>query len=703
MHVADQRGARGVSCRMRWCRLSDRSLLARGPVASRALALLTMLGGALSAGPLAAQGGRAPVEPWQIVPLPQSSLVLARDGSLLGTIGDARRLSIRLADLPRYVGQAFVAVEDKRFYQHDGVDLVGVAAAIKDAATSGDVRGASTITQLLVGNMHPELIDRRDRSIARKLREQSAARELEKRYNKAQILEAFLNVIPFGRGLYGIEMASRHYFGKPASQLTIAEAASLAAMPKSPVQYDPVREPERNRTRRNTVLALMREQGYLTDAQASAAQRSPLRTAPDFGVVPAPWVLDIVRVQAQRAGVALADGGFTVHTTIDPALQRAASRALVEEIADMEARPGWPHGKCAAGARRERACLEGAVVVVDPWTGDVRALVGGRDHVASSFNRAVDGNRQPGSAFKPFVYAAAIAAGLPANLPVADTAIALSLPEGRTYAPTNADGRFLGALPMRDALALSRNPVAVELALTVGLDSVQATARRAGLRAPIAPYPSSALGASVVQPLNFVASYAPFTNGGLAVTTRFIDHIEDRGGRTVHAVPRAAPARALDPRVAFVVRDMMRDAVERGTGVAARRAVPASIPLAGKTGTTNDNADVWFVGVTPDLVAGAWLGFDTPRTITPGAGGGSLAAPIVGRVLAASTPARSASAWAPPAGVVATVLDRETGRPAGPDVAAGQRYTEWFLEGTEPGASLAWPWSFFRLGPIGPY
>jgi penicillin-binding protein 1A len=205
----------------------------------------------------------------------------------------------------------------------------------------------------------------------------------------------------------------------------------------------------------------------------------------------------------------------------------------------------------------------------------------------------------------------------------------------------------------------------------------------------------------VVQPLNFVASYAPFTNGGLAVTTRFIERIVARDGRVVHSVPAVAPARALDPRVAFVVRDMMRDAVQYGTGVAARRALPATVPLAGKTGTTNDNADVWFVGVTPDLVAGAWLGFDTPRTITPGAGGGSMAAPIVGRVLSAASPTRGGTTWAPPAGVVATVLDKATGAPAVDGVPADRLYTEWFLDGTEPGAVASWPWAFFRLGPIG--
>jgi penicillin-binding protein 2D len=659
---------------------------------------------ALPSARLAAQGGTPtrPSEPWRIIDVPQATLVLARDGSLLGTMGPARRLSVPLASLPPYVGQAFVAVEDKRFYQHDGVDLVGVAAAIKDAATSGDVRGASTITQLLVGNMHPEIIDRRDRSISRKLREQQAARDMEKRYSKAQILEAFLNQISFGRGLLGIEMAARHYFGKPASALSLAEAASLAAMPKSPVQYDPGRNPARNRERRNLVLSLMRDQGYITPAQATAAQREPLRTVPESGVASAPWVVDVVRVQAERAGVSVQQGGYTIRTTIDPVAQRAASTALAAGIADMESRPDWRHGRCQPASRGSGPCLEGAVVAIDPYTGDVRALVGGRDYARSSFNRAVDGNRQPGSTFKPFVYAAALSHGFTANSPVADTALQVMLPEGRVYAPGNADGSFLGALSLREALTRSRNPVAVDLALHVGIDTVRAMARRAGVRSAIAPFPSSALGASVVQPLNFVVSYAPFANGGQAVEPRFIERIDDRTGRLVHTGRATPPTPALDPRVAFIVRDMLRDAVERGTGTAARRAVPAAIPLAGKTGTSNDNVDVWFVGMTPDLVAGAWLGFDTPKTITPGAAGGTLAAPIVGRLLGAVPPVRGANTWDAPPGLVSMALDRATGRDADALTPRDRRYTEWYLDGTEPGAARSWPWSLFRFGPIGP-
>lgn len=677
----------------------------------RTAVLGTLLLAALTApGTVVSQAASQPTEPWRIITPPQVTQVLARDGTLIGEIGRERRLSVPLRSLPRYVGQAFIAVEDKRFYQHDGVDLVGVAGALKDAVTKGDLRGASTITQLLVGNMHPDIIDRRDRSPARKLREQAAAREMERHYSKEQILEAFLNQISFGRGAFGIEMAARQYFGKGAAELTLAEAASLAAMPKSPVLYDPVRNADRNRQRRNTVLALMAEQGYVTAAQAAAAQREPLRTV-SRTVSLAPWVTDVVRVQAERAGVPVMQGGFRIHTTVDAALQRQAQEALAEGIAEIELRPGFRGKRCAGEAaasastavsKRPRVddCLEGAVVVLDPASGDVRALVGGRDYARSSFNRAVDGNRQPGSSFKAFVYAQALAQGLTANAMVADTALRVRLDNGQVYAPDNADNSFLGAMTVREALARSRNPVAVQLALAVGMDSVAALARRAGLRAPIALYPSSALGASVVQPLDFVAAYAAFDNGGVSVDPRFMQRIEDRNGRVVHSASGGAMRAAMDPRVAFIVRDMMQDAVTRGTATAVRRLVPDHVPVAGKTGTTNDNADVWFVGMTPELVTGVWLGFDKPAMIAPGAAGGSLAGPIAGRILAAAYVGKSAGSWTPPPGLVPVELDRSTGEVASASTAPAQRYTEWFLLGTEPGAQ-AWPLSLFRLGPIG--
>ncbi|WP_396221136.1 penicillin-binding transpeptidase domain-containing protein, partial [Gemmatimonas sp.] len=293
-----------------------------------------------------------------------------------------------------------------------------------------------------------------------------------------------------------------------------------------------------------------------------------------------------------------------------------------------------------------------------------------------------------------------IAQGLAANAMVADTALRIRLDNGQTYSPDNADNAFLGALTLREALTKSRNPVAVQLALAVGMDSVIALARRAGLRSPISPYPSSALGASVVQPLDFVAAYATFDNGGVAVEPRFVQRIEDRTGRTVFT-PQVAPARpAMDPRVAFIMRDMLQDVVTRGTATALRKIVPARIPVAGKTGTTNDNTDVWFVGMTPELVTGVWLGFDKPAMISPGAVGGTLAAPIAGQIIAAAYGNRASGIWTPPPGVVPVELDRATGQPSDSKTPEERRYVEWFMTGTEPGAPV-WPWSLFRLGPIG--
>ena len=285
----------------------------------------------IAASSLAAQG----TDPAAIVPLPQSSVVLARDGSVIGEFGKQVRTNISIASLPRYVGQAFVSVEDQRFYQHDGVDLVGVAAAVKDAMM-GNARGASTITQQLVGNMHPGLIDRRDASIGRKLREQSAARDMERRYTKAQILEAYLNTIHFGHGWYGIDAAARHYFGKSASRVTLAEAATLAAMPKGPALYDPLRYPDRVKQRRNVVLALMAEQKYITAGDKASAQAQPLVTTRESIDQSFNYMVNVARVQAERGGVNVRDGGYRVFTTLDPVLQRAAATALREVVNGAE-------------------------------------------------------------------------------------------------------------------------------------------------------------------------------------------------------------------------------------------------------------------------------------------------------------------------------------------------------------------------------
>jgi penicillin-binding protein 1A len=638
-------------------------------------------------------GAQGTGEPWRIIDLPQSSLIYARDRTIMGEVGRQLRTSVPLASLSKFLPQAFIAVEDRRFYQHDGVDVVGFLGTLKDAL-SGRVRGGSTITMQLVGNMHPDVVSRRDRSIDRKLREQAAAREMERHYTKQQILEAYLNTIEFGHGWYGIDAAARHYFGVPAGRVTLAEAATLAALPKAPPAYDPIRHPERAKLRRDLILTLMAHQGMISAVAADLAKREPVVTAPDARTGPAPYAVDAATTEAQHDGVPVLDGGYRVYTTLDPALEQDAVSALAEGVAAVEARPGYSNPKQASDN------LEGMVVAVDPASGEVRAIVGGRNYLESPFDRAVSALRQPGSAFKPVVYAGAVTDSIPANAIVYDTAVAIPLEDGTVYRPEDDDKQFLGPMTMREALTRSRNAVAVQLAERVGLDSVIALARRLGITTSMAPYPATAIGASAVRPIELVGAYAPFDNGGLAVTPHLLMRIDDRAGRTVWASPPALGPPALDSNVAFIVRDMMRDVVERGTAASVRRTLPATVPAAGKTGTTNDNTDVWFVGMTPELVAGVWLGFDQPRPIATGAAGGTFAAPIWARMMATYYLGREPGTWMPPATLISADLDRSTGALADATTPAERRYTEYFLPGTEPAELRFDPRSVVSDGPI---
>jgi 1A family penicillin-binding protein len=634
-------------------------------------------------------------EPWRIVDMPQSTLVYGSDGSLIGEVGREVRTSVPLSSLPNYVPKAFIAIEDHRFYEHNGVDVISVIGALKDRFIGRRMRGASTITQQLVGNMHPDVINRRDMSLERKLREQDAAREMERHYTKAQILEAYLNFIPFGHGWFGVDAAARHYFGTPAGRLTLAQAATLAALPRSAPYYDPIRHPDRARLRRDLVLHEMARRGLISVAEANAARREPLVTVPTTITNPAPYFVDAVREEALRAGVPVDDGGYRLYTTLDAGLERAAVIALTEGTAAVEERPGYNHPTLASYAHGTPNYLEGMLIALDPATGAVRALVGGRDYQESSYDRALDAVRQPGSAFKPFVYAAAVADSIPADAMMEDTALAIPLPDGSVYRPDDADGTFLGPMSMRDALVRSRNSVAVQLGMRVGMDSIIDVARRFGITTPIAPYPSSAIGASAVRPIELVTAYEAFATLGTVTQPRMLLRVDDRTGHEVWAAHSSTITVALDSNVAFIVRNMMRDVVDRGTASIVRHILPPQVPAAGKTGTTNDNTDLWFIGCTPHLVAGVWLGFDTPQTIMPGAAGGLLAAPIWAQFMASATAQDIAATaadslipdsaqWAPPSTLVAAELDRQTGALADSTTPPDQRYTEYFLPGTEP-------------------
>ncbi|MGI8497685.1 MAG: transglycosylase domain-containing protein [Gemmatimonadaceae bacterium] len=641
----------------------------------------------------------ANAEPWQLVRPPQSSLVFARDGAFLGEIGRQWRTSVALQSLPRYVPDAFVAVEDHRFYSHEGVDVIGIASALKDRLL-GSRRGASTITQQLVGNMHPDQIDRADKGVGRKLREQAAALEMERHYDKGTILEAYLNQLDFGHGWFGIDAAARHYFGKPASKLSLAETASLAALPKSPTIYDPVAHPGRNRQRRDLVLGLMAQQDLITRDAADHARKTPVSTVPNGGMAaPARWVLDLVRRQADREGVAVVNGGYQITTTIDPALQREAVEALARGAARVESRPRWRYPTLAKHAKGTTDYLQGMVVAMEPATGDVLALVGGRDYGESQFNRAVNGRRQAGSAIKPLVYAIAIADSIPPNAIIPDTAIEIPLDGHRVYRPRNSDRLFLGAITMREALAQSRNSVAVQLGQRVGIDSIAALSQRLGITAPMAPYPSSAIGASALAPIELVSAYTAFDNLGLRSMPRLIQRIEDRAGHPVYAAPPVVRDSVLDPRVAFIVRDMLRGVIDHGTAASIRSLLPDSLPVAGKTGTTDDATDIWFIGMTPELVAGVWLGFDRPKPI-PGGAGGTYAAPIWAEMVSHWYRDRSPGSWSDvPEGIVTAELDRTTGEPPTDLTPPERRYTEYFLPGTQPSSFRLDPWTLFLILP----
>jgi penicillin-binding protein 2D len=395
--------------------------------------------------------------------------------------------------------------------------------------------------------------------------------------------------------------------------------------------------------------------------------------------------VDLVRRELDRDRVPYAEGGLRIMTTVDATLQRAANDALAAGALRVESRSGWPHPTLAKHAAGRNDYLQGMIVALAPATGDVLALTGGRDFAASPFDRAAFALRQPGSAFKPIVYAAAFESGAQPGEIAFDTALSIAVPHGPPYQPANADGEYVGAITLRDALVRSRNTVAVQLGQRVGIDSVAVLAHRLGVGTPVDLVPSTAIGASAVRPIDLVAAYTAFANDGPVARPRLVLRIADTAGRAVYDAPAPSlDSSALEPRVAWMVRDLMRDVVTRGTATSVHDYVPDSIAVAGKTGTTNDNSDVWFVGMTPDIVAGVWLGFDTPASIAPGAVGGTLAAPVWGDMIARyyRTVGRAPgdSAWrARPAGVIPVLLDRSTGWPADSTTPPDRAYAEYVL------------------------
>ncbi len=589
---------------------------------------------------------------------------------------------VHLADAPRVLVQAVLAAEDHRFFEHGGLDLRAMLRAAWANLRAGRVRqGGSTITQQLVKN---RLLGS-ERTYGRKVREAWLATAIEWRYSKEQILEAYLNEIYLGQrgslAIRGVGAAARSYFRKEVHQLALTEAALIAGMARAPNSYSPAANPERARQRRDAVLGRMRELGWISAADFETGRRQPIRVRP----VPvpgqwAPYFTDYARQEVeQRLGVGVIDShrGARVHTPLDLTLQRFAEAAVARGLDQLER--NWPRLRRADHAER----LQAALIALDPTTGEIHALVGGREYRASQFNRAVLARRQPGSAFKPFVYLAALSArrGGPAFTPatlVDDTPLTLTVGT-TTWSPRNYEDRYEGRVTVRRALEQSLNAATVRVALEIGLPAVIETARGLGIPSPLAPVPATVLGASEVTPLELARAYLPFANGGVrhpnlaAVTAVF----EENGTRL--DLQKSDTIQVVPPAEAYVMTSLLQGVIAAGTASSVR-ALSAAGTVAGKTGTTNDGRDAWFVGYTPTLLALVWVGFDNGEA--HGLSGAQAALPIWAEFMKLALDAYPAPTFAVPAGVTTVKIDATNGRVA--NLFCPVVISETFLAGTEP-------------------
>ena len=649
----------------------------------------------------------------------QASKLYSHDGRLLAELGIESRTPVSINALPEYVSQAFVAVEDKRFYSHSGIDLRGFTRAVVGVLTGqSGTGGGSTITQQLARNMFETSVDARIRSgwgvVVRKIKELQVAFALERAYTKDQILEAYINEINYAHGWYGIQTASRNYFGKNATGLNPAEAALLAGIINLPEYYSPIRNPENAERRRRLVLRRMVDQGIIPSADFERYANAPIPTerAVDGGTI-APYFVEHVRqILQDRFGGQLYTAGYNIYTTLDLRMQRAAEKSMEDGWDGIEARPGFRHityqayqDSLAAGVVLPDSVkyVEGLFVALDPWTGSIRAMIGGRDFGISKFNRATQSLRQAGSGFKPFVYTAAINSRIPPTYVVLDGPFMVPQLDGTEWRPSNYDREFLGPMTIRTGLMKSQNMIAIKLADEIGLESVAQTARRMGIRSEIERYHSTAIGAVEVIPLQMAEAYSTFANQGTKVKPFPILRVEDAAGRILWD-PQPERTEVLDPLVARIMISMLEGVVAGGTGYNAIRyeygpvALPYEVAAGGKTGTTNDGTDIWFNGFTPNLLATVWFGMDLPQEIWPNATGAGAPAPVWGNFLkrvyygdpdALDPELREPvipipEPWAISDGLVTRLIDASTGKLASQWCPQDEQRLEMFLPGTEP-------------------
>ena len=584
---------------------------------------------------------------------------------------------------------AILSIEDRRFYSHWGIDPIRLLGAlVKDIAAGRAEQGGSTITQQLARN----LFLTHEKTLTRKIKEAVLAVRIEQTYTKDEILEMYLNQIYFGEGAYGLDAAAKVFFGKQVGDLGLPECALIAGLPRNPRDYSPRREPERALKRRNLVLASMLDNKRISRAQYEASSEAPLGvTKTRYDARQAPYFMEMVRqyLDERYGSNQLYEGGMRVYTTIDIDLQHTTEEALERRIQALEVRNQYKKTRAtiladaAKSGSRERPqteYLQGAAVMIDPKSGHILALVGGRDFNESNFNRAVQAARQPGSAFKPFIYAAAMDNGYTPTEMILDTPVSFRAGNGLEWAPQNYDHKFRGPVTLRQALAQSLNVPAAKLLQKLGTPVVSSYARRLGIRSRLVADLSLSLGTSEVNLLELTSAYGVFANQGVRTAPVFVLKVADKNGKVLEQ-SRVTAEEALSPETALTMTSMLVSVMENGTA-ASSRALGLTVPAAGKTGTTDDYTDAWFIGYTPDLAAGVWVGFDRKRKIGPNMTGAAAALPIWVDMVAAATKGKPPADFSVPSGVVSRQICAQTGLLANPG--CPETEVELFREGSEP-------------------
>lgn len=628
----------------------------------------------------------------QVLPLPEppvlaASTVYGRNDEVIARLYVEDRIPVKLGEVPSYLPQAMVAIEDYRFYRHAGVDFLGIGrAAFRNLLALRTVEGASTITQQVARTLYLSQI----RTYTRKIQEAILALKLEKLYDKQQILEMYINQIYLGHGSYGVEVASRVYFGKSSRELTLAESATLAAVARSPENYSPFRNPESTLRRRSFVLTRMVDLGYITADDAEKARAEPLRLAELQPRIPeAPYFIDYVlaEISARYPDIAadVYQTGHQIYTSLDLSMQRAANTAMATQLTRGE--------KDSAGVTQPQAAL----VAVDPQTGYILAMVGGRSYRETQLNRAAQAHRQPGSAFKPFLYAALLDRGYTVVSQIACEYVSFPAGPGqpryepKDYGSVPYHGRLM---TMREAVKISDNVAAVRWCNEIGPSTMVSYARMLGIHSPLLPYLPIALGSFEVYPLEMAVAYAPLANGGFRVQSLAVRKIVAPDGRVIEEnAPQATEA--LDPRVAYLVTSMLSTVMGPG-GTGGHLGWTLNRPSAGKTGTTSDNKDAWFIGYIPEAVCAVYVGYDDPRALW--APGGRLAGPIWAEFIRLAMAGQPATAFPRPPGIVDVTVCTQTLQAANPTCPTA---VEVFIEGTQPTA-ICPLWHFDVPPPGGP-